>query len=352
MFLVVAELAARSFYKDVPPVLMTDEVLNHVWIPGQLRVVRDFEKAGIPAFPRKVNDQGFIMERELSYPKREGTYRMAYIGDSFTEGTCPEEDSVPAIVERSLRVPGYNSVEVINGGTASYAPTLYYLFLKTKLLGYHPDLLVVNVDMTDVFDDSLYSATLKTDEKGDPVACPPGHPLLKTHRRTERGLEERTRTQGVIGWLSERSDAVKIVLQALAQRERYRNRGDSGVPAAFAWCAQNRSLQVDEDVRRSMEMLTRVIGLAKANGIKIVITAVPHLQQLQGTWSLQPMNDIAAVCAQENVPFLNPVEAFKQKLGSTPPQDIYIPGDMHFNSKGYRMWGEIQLEFLNRVGLP
>jgi lysophospholipase L1-like esterase len=64
------------------------------------------------------------------------------------------------------------------------------------------------------------------------------------------------------------------------------------------------------------------------------------------------MDDIAAVSARENVPFLNPVEAFKQKLGSTSPQEIYIPNDMHFNSKGYRMWAEIQLEFLNRIGLP
>ena len=99
-------------------------------------------------------------------------------------------------------------------------------------------------------------------------------------------------------------------------------------------------------------MLGRVIRLAKAQGIKIVITAVPHLQQLEGKWSLKPMNDIAAVCAQENVPFLDPVEAFKQKLGSNLPEKIYIPGDMHFNADGYRMWGEIQVQFLNRVGLP
>lgn len=352
MFLIAAEVGARSFYRDVKPFLMTDEVLNHVWIPNQTRVVRDFEKAGIPPFTRKVNAQGFIMEREVSARKTEGTYRLAYLGDSFTEGTCPEGDSVPAIVERSLRVPGYNNVEVINGGTASYAPTLYYLLLKTKLLAYQPDLVVVNVDMTDVFDDSLYGATLKTDERGEPVACPPGHPLLKTHRRTERGLEEFSTTQRFLLWLAARSDAVKLVLQVVSRpRGEYKGQGVQ-VPPAFAWCGATRSAETQHDVQRSMDMLSRLIQFAKEHHTRIVITAVPHLEQLQGTWSLQPMNDIAAVCAQENVPFLNPVEAFKQKLGSTPPQEIYIPGDMHFNSKGYRMWAEIQLEFLNRVGLP
>ena len=291
------------------------------------------------------------MEREITPEKKERAYRIAYLGDSFTEGTCPEDDSVPAIVERSLRIPEFDSVEVINAGTSSYAPTLYYLLLRTKILPYHPDLVVVNVDMTDVFDDSLYGATLKTDANGDPSECPPGHPLLKTHRRTERGLEEITLSQRVLSWISDRSAAVKLVVQAVLHRRNYAR--DSGlVPSAFAWCDPRRSPQTQQDVLHSMDMLSRVVKLAKASGIKIVVTAVPHLQQIQGKWSLEPMNDIASVCAKENVPFLNPVEAFKQKLGTTPPQEIYIPGDMHFNAKGYRMWAEIQLEFLNRVGLP
>lgn len=292
-----------------------------------------------------------MMERELSLQKSAGVYRIVYLGDSFTEGTCAERDSLPAIVERSLRVPGYKETEVINSGTASYAPTLFYLLLKTRLLDYHPNLIVINVDMTDVFDDSLYSATLQVDEKGDPIACPPGHPLIRTHRRTERGLEEMTLTQRGLLWLSNWSDAVKMVIQVVARQREYRGNGTS-VPQAFAWCGATRSPETESDVRRSMVMLGRVIRLAKEHGIKVVVTAVPHLQQLEGKWSLQPMNDIAAVCQGEGVPFLNPVDAFKKKLGSTPPSDLYIPKDMHFNTKGYRMWGEIQLEFLNTLGLP
>lgn len=348
---IVAELGARFFYSDVTPDVVADEVLNHVWIPSQVRVIDRYERVGIPEYTRTVNGQGFSMTREVSRPKADGVYRIAYIGDSFTEGTCSELDSVPAIVERSLRVPGFESVEVINAGTPSYAPTLYYLLLKTKLLGYRPDLLVVNVDMTDVFDDSLYSATLRTDSDGDPIACPSGHPLLTTHRRTERGLEALSASQRALLWLSERSDAIRMALEVVSRIRTRSQERQAELPPAFAWCGTDRSLETRQDVARSMEMLSRVVRLAKAHGIKIVITAVPHLQQLEGKWSLEPINDIAAVCAHENVPFLNPVEAFKQKLGSTPPQEIYIPNDMHFNAKGYRMWGEIQLEFLNSLGL-
>jgi hypothetical protein len=101
-----------------------------------------------------------------------------------------------------------------------------------------------------------------------------------------------------------------------------------------------------------MEMLRKTIAAVKAHGSTIVVTAVPHVPQLEGRWSLQPMDDIAAVCAAEGVPFLNPVNAFKQRLGSASPKSIYITNDMHFNTRGYRMWGEIQLEFLNQLRLP
>lgn len=332
--------------------LQSDPVLNHIWVPNQIRTVGTFADRGIPPFTRKVNGQSWMMDYEVSHQKKDGTYRIAYLGDSFIEGTCPEEDTIPSIVRRLLKVPGYESVEVINTGTSSYAPTLYYLLLKTKLLQFHPDLIVLNIDMTDVFDDSLYQATLETDGDGNPTACPAGHPLLSTHRRTERGLERLSLLQRSVSWLSERSSLVRMILHVAGQVRRDVRSGDEGVPQAFAWCASNRSQEVEADVKWSMEMLKRVIQLAKSNGIKIVVTAVPHRQQLEGTWSLQPFNDIAAVCAAEGVPFLNPVDAFKQRLGSTPPRDIYIPQDMHFNPKGYRMWGEIQLGFLYGVGLP
>lgn len=353
VFLIVAELSARSFYANAVNPLQTDPVLNHVWVPNQTRTTSTFADRGIPPYVRKVNGQSWLMDYEVAPRKNPGTYRIFYLGDSFTEGTCPEEDTVPSIVRRELKVPGRDSVEVINTGTSSYSPTLYYLLLKTKILELEPDLIVLNVDMTDVFDDSVvYRATLLTDKDGEPTACPSGHPLLATHRRTERGLERLSLAQRGVSWFVERSDLVRMILQIAGQFRRHRIRDDSGITQTFAWCGEPRSEQTREEVQWSMDMLARVIRLAKSRGVKVVVTAVPHRQQFEGRWSLQPMNDIAAVCEREEVSFLNPVEAFKQKLGSTPPREIYIPEDMHFNPKGYRMWGEIQLEFLNSLGLP
>ena len=289
-----------------------------------------------------------MADYDFSLDKAPQTFRIAYLGDSFVEGTCPEEDSVPAIVQRSLKVPG-KTVEVMNTGTSSYAPALYYLLFTTKLAAYKPDLLVVNIDMTDVFDDSLYRMTLNYNAEGAPVACAPGHPAFGTHRRTERGLEKLTPVQRSILAAAEYSSLVKVILDYVAELARREPVDDGEVPPLFEWCAPARSEKAKSDVAWSMSMLKRLIQEAKRDGIKVVVTGVPHRQQLEGTWSLQPFSDIESVCISEDVPFLNPVAGIKAKLGDQSPSSIYIPGDMHFNPKGYQLWGGLQVDFLRRV---
>jgi lysophospholipase L1-like esterase len=332
---------------------MKDEVLNHVWVPNITRTVSTFESKGVPVYVKHHNSQGWLSRYDFSQEKAPGVYRIAFVGDSFTEGTCAEEDTLPAIVQQRLSVPGRDRVEVMNTGTSSYAPTLYYLLLKTKLLSFHPDLIVINVDMTDVFDDGIYRTTLRVDANGDPIACAYGHPLVRSHRRTERGLEPLSLFDKATLVLTEYSRAARLVIGVAENLQRaQRKRGEKGIPALFAWCDTERSVETQEQVDWSMGILRRAIQLAKRSGAKVVVTGVPHLQQLSGEFSTRPMDDLAELCRSEDVPFLNPVDEFKKRLGSTPPDTLYIPDDMHFNPDGYRMWAEIQVEFLNSLGLP
>lgn len=350
LFFAIGEISERVFFHSGLHPLRKDPILNHVWAPSSQFVEGRYADRGIPPYLKKVNSQSFLNDHTIQKEKPPGTYRIAYFGDSFVEGTCQIPDTVPMNVEKNLTVPGKSSVEVINTGTMSYANTIYYLLLKTKLLDLKPDLVVVNVDMTDVFDDSIYRATLSFDGSGDVIACAPGHPAMATHRRTERGLEEMTTLQRAVMISYRYSKLVQLIVDALGQVVRKRDISKAqGITQAFAWCGDKRSPSTQADVEWSLGMLRRLLKLAKANGICVVVTAVPHLGQLQGTWSTQPMADIEAVATSEGVPFFNTIEDFKKRLGATPPEDIYIPADMHFNPKGYRMWADIQLEHLNRI---
>lgn len=347
----MAELAARSFFSERTYDLQGDPILNHVWIPNSVMSNSRFADRGVAPYTRAINSQSWLATKDFDLRKPEGAYRIAYVGDSFIEGTCAEEDTIPSIVEGKLSVPG-KRVEVMNTGTSSYSPLLHYLLLKTKLLKFRPDLVVIAVDMTDVFDDSLYRATLQVDERGDPVACPTGHPAALTHRRTERGLERIDLSEKVLMALYDRSSLVRMLVEVGARSRRTKALPfDPAVPQSFEWCATPRSDQTAHDVAFSMEMLRKTVQLVRRSGAQVVVTAIPHRGQMNGVWSLQPMSDIATVCGLEGVPFLDPTPEMRRRLEGADPDDIYIIGDMHFNTRGYRMMGDIHAEFLQQLGL-
>ena len=99
---------------------------------------------------------GMVRKLRRQKNKAPDTFRIFYLGDSFTEGTAPMDQSVPSRVEQTLNDLVQNSslnFEVINTGTTSYSPTIFYILARYVLTDYDPDLIVVNVDMTDDFDD-------------------------------------------------------------------------------------------------------------------------------------------------------------------------------------------------------
>ena len=112
---------------------------------------------------------------DIKKTKPDNTYRIFYIGDSFTEGTVGMKQSVPSIVEKSLNSKNSDTkFEVINTGTASYSPSIFYILVRYYLSEYSPDLLVLNVDMTDMYDDFRYRQVMQLGKDGAPYAIHPG----------------------------------------------------------------------------------------------------------------------------------------------------------------------------------
>ena len=59
---------------------------------------------------------------------------------------------------------------MINTGVGSYSPLLEYLYLKNGGLDLQPDIVVLNFDLSDVWDDIQYTRLARFDEHGAPVA--------------------------------------------------------------------------------------------------------------------------------------------------------------------------------------
>ena len=182
-FLTVVALVAllevgASFFVDLPVnTFVTSDQLNHTFRPNSSTVHTEYSFLSefSEPFTHVYNAQGWIESYDVDLVKPANTFRVFYIGDSFIEGPVPMDESVPSRVEAALnaRAPEGMRMEVINTGTSSYSPIIYYVLLRYAILQYDPDLIVIAVDMSDDFDDWKYSGAALFDDDGNPYAVPP-----------------------------------------------------------------------------------------------------------------------------------------------------------------------------------
>ncbi len=97
-----------------------------------------------------INREG-LRDRDYPLKKAPGTRRILFLGDSFTAGLGVKDAEVfTEILEEALG-PRF---EVINAGVNGYGPTQEYLFLKTRLIHYRPDLVIMVFYIGNDFDDT------------------------------------------------------------------------------------------------------------------------------------------------------------------------------------------------------
>ncbi len=121
-----------------------------------------------------INSLG-LRDKEYSLEKPAATFRILMLGDSFTEGdgVHSNETFSKRLEEKLQSLPSSTRYEVINAGVGSYSTLLEYLYLKNYGLQLNPDLVILNFDLSDVYDDYTYTALAQFDEHGVPVAVRP-----------------------------------------------------------------------------------------------------------------------------------------------------------------------------------
>ena len=358
-----------SFFVSVPAKHVIPHIyLNHVWKPNSEWTHREWIKKN-PEFPEPFtttfNAQSWIETYDVSRAKPAGVYRIFYFGDSFTEGTCPMDQSVPSQVEARLAelYGPKRGIEVINAGTTSYSPTLHYLLLRHVVVHYEPDLVVVNVDMTDDFDDWKCRQYLIVDDEGKPFAAPPRKIYEAQTLDTLQGQIELTawrKTQLFFYQHSNTYHALRDLRKAFGIEPEVQAPGfvlNERLPHEYprwAWCQKEWDDMTRENVAFTLEMLRDIAELSRKHGIKLMWTSVPHYPQYAGNddgtgepaMSSRPHEEIAALAKDLGVPYLSSFEALKPYIAGTPQSRYYYVGDMHFNPRGYALWARAHLEFL------
>jgi hypothetical protein len=353
------EAVASLFVSRPTDAYLLSARLNHTWSPNARTVHAEWVD-GNPDFPvpyvHVTNRQGWLESYDIAEKKPRGTWRIFYVGDSFTEGTAPMDQSVPSFVEQELAgratAAGWN-VEVINTGTTSYSPMIVYVLVRYILSAYQPDLIVFNVDMTDDYDDWIYHQTALYDRDGNPWAVPPRDLASDLVAETRTGTRRATMLTRIASFLQRHSHVWNLV------NSRPRGRGpapeasvDSPLYQRWSWCAEPWDALTEENAGRTLDLIGRIAGYCRQHGIRLMLTGVPHYPQMaRGSggvppWSGRPHREIARVARAGGAVYLDSLAALTPLVEPTPHDWYYYSGDMHFNPRGHRIWADAQLAFL------
>lgn len=104
--------------------------------------------------------------------------KLLLLGDSWME-----EEGLSRTIEQEFANKAQGCVQTINGGTGSYAPTLYLLKARQAFERYGKfDYIIVNIDETDIGDEWLrYRIATVRDNSGKIVAVPYDHDLASQY---------------------------------------------------------------------------------------------------------------------------------------------------------------------------
>ena len=145
-----------------------DATLHHRFIPG---AVGRYQSTEFNTSYR-ISSAG-LRDREFAVPKPAGIFRILMLGDSFTEGDGVEaQETFSKRLESMLAGRfGEGHVEVVNAGVGSYSPLLEYLYLTKSGLALAPDMVILNYDLSDAFDDITYSKLARFTPGGIPLGA-------------------------------------------------------------------------------------------------------------------------------------------------------------------------------------
>jgi hypothetical protein len=112
----------------------------------------------IDSIARSAFGRGFLGEKftnQFGYAavEKTGKTRILAIGDSFTEGEGSTQDSsYPSILRHQLPC---DSFEVLNAGRSGSDPVFEYLLLKNHLMRFRPDIVIMNMNISEL-DDCIF----------------------------------------------------------------------------------------------------------------------------------------------------------------------------------------------------
>lgn len=313
----------------------------------------------------KINSKG-LRDRDYSYEKAAGTYRVLVLGDSFTAAVqVPLEETFHKQLERLLNQPNQtHPYEVISSGVEDWGTGQELLFFMEEGYKYEPDLvLLMFYTGNDVLENSFTLSGSRAearpyftwDQSGDKLG-----PL----RYSEKPREEATisSVKGVLRssrlyWFARerllRSPAVSrfLIEQGIMTNfsESYQiYRQDYPPDLAESWLVTQallKAVRVEVEKRDMTLVVVLIPSLIQVNDELWHLARDIYLADLDQARSDRPDTLLLPFLEAEGIPYLHLLPHFRAQ----PPairEQLYLARDGHWASQGHHLVSRLIYDYL------
>lgn len=357
-YLVVDAAAGYLLIMPLSPPLVADDIVHHRLAPNTYTQYRTPDYL----YTQRVNALG-LRGRDVRPERRVGTYRILVLGDSFTMGKgVSDDETFSAVLEARLNgqrgggtMP--DSFEVINAGVDSYSPILSFLQLTRLGELLSPDMVILNFDMSDLVQESVYRSAAVHDEHGEIIGISSSAYDLRNQLDTGGAIRKwidenlylsRLVLFSVENWAASRTDLTVRNTVAVANPELLRH--------TLADDDEDRT----EQWERVYESILKIRDYCDRHDIAFLMTTYPWGHQVSPQeWrngrivflpeavalSSRSLDELTRFAAAEGIVLLDLFPAFRAYDG---PEKLYYDTDMHWTRTGHEVMASELLRHLER----
>jgi len=351
---VTVELLVRIFAPQERPLFIADPLIRTIHKPNV-----DTMRKG-PEYQAHIhtNAQGFI-GKDFSIEKPPGTYRIAALGDSFTEALDVDVDkSYTALLEGMLTESHKTPYQIYNFGISGAGSTHELLTYTKYAAAYNPDMVLWQVYLgNDLADDLL----LRADGMGTSTATEARTGTLRAF------LSNNFQSPRFFIREFEKIEAVHELLTRYSIVSRQLDYYDAGRAYPFVYDVYNAGEKTvfSENFSLMCDFVHEFKSETSARGDRLVVLLIPAREQVldeewekildafpemkKKTWNrLQPLEKMRACLDQESVPYVDLYPIFKAALNAG-NERMYYHTDPHLNEYGHTLVAKSVFDFLSAL---
>lgn len=286
---------------------------HHFYVPWVGRDNRIDAKYRIvqPEFEHSVQTNSLgIRAPELSTEKTPGLRRIVGLGDSFAMGYGVElEESWGKYLEQGLNAQSLAAgspvrYETINASVPGHDPVFSYQMLFRRAIRYQPDIVVLAINDSDVFDIAMRGGMDRFDDEG-----------------RVRGVED-----APFEFFFEHSHLARAIIMLSPRRFGHR----------LHW----NQLTPEEDGQAQQVIAETALSFQKLGGERgfdFLVVAHPHLYAVNGEKTTSSFGTLQSELRSRNIHYFDLTGLFRRAVGQESIETYFYPIDGHYTAAGQEL---------------